>query len=66
MKQSIKNLLILAIILFVLGAVITLMGALAKLQHWPWAGTCLISGIIIHACSYLLGGFILIQTIRSK
>ncbi len=66
MKKSTKNLLILAIIFFVIGVVIILMGALAKLQHWPWAGPLLTAGMLSQAASYLLGGFLLIQSIRSK
>lgn len=66
MKKSLKNLLILAVILFVVGGAITVIGALAKLQHWSWAWPALIIGMVLHAASYLLGGIILIQYIRSK
>ncbi len=66
MKKSRKNLLILVVVMFILGGAITVIGALAKLQHWPWAGSALIIGMGMHAASYLAGGIILVQYIRSK
>ncbi len=66
MNKSIKNLLIFSIILFMVSGAITVLGALAKLQHWSWAGPWLIIGMVLNACSYLVGGIALIQYIRSK
>ncbi len=66
MNKSIKNLLIFSIVLFMSSGAITMLGALAKLQHWPWAGPWLIVGMLLNASSYLVGGVALIQYIRSK
>jgi hypothetical protein len=66
MKPSYKNLLIVAIVLFVIGGAVTLMGALAKLQHWSWAGPTLTTGMVLHAISYLIGGYVIVQIIRKN
>lgn len=39
-----------------LGAAVVLIGALAKLQHWPWAGTALIIGMCTEAFIFTLLG----------
>jgi 1,4-dihydroxy-2-naphthoate octaprenyltransferase len=66
MKNSIKNLLIFSIVLFMTSGALTLLGALAKLQHWSWAGPLLIVGMVLNACSYLVGGISLIKYLRTK
>jgi len=38
------------------GAAVVLIGALAKLQHWPWAGTALIIGMCTEAFIFTLLG----------
>lgn len=38
------------------GAAVVLVGALAKLQHWPWAGTALIIGMCTEAFIFTLLG----------
>lgn len=40
------------------GAAIVLIGALAKLQHWPWAGTALIIGMCTEAFIFTLLGIL--------
>lgn len=66
MKKSLNNLLIFTVILFVVSGIITFAGAMAKLQHWPWAGAALIIGMCLQMCSYLTGGLATISYIRNK
>lgn len=66
MKPNTKILLICCIALFVVASAITLMGALAKLQHWPIAGSLLTSGLVVQAASLLFGGFAVIRYLRDK
>ncbi|MGI9191264.1 MAG: gliding motility protein GldL [Chitinophagaceae bacterium] len=40
------------------GAAVVLIGALAKLQHWPWAGTALIIGMSTEAFIFTLMGLL--------
>lgn len=40
------------------GAAVVLIGALAKLQHWPWAGTALIIGMCTEAFIFTLLGIL--------
>jgi hypothetical protein len=42
------------IVLFVVSLLVISIGALAKLQHWPWAGPSLIAGMILQCTSYIL------------
>lgn len=39
------------------GASVVLIGALAKLQHWPWAGTALIVGMSTEAIIFFFSAF---------
>jgi hypothetical protein len=41
-----------------LGASVVLIGALAKLQHWPWAGTALIIGMCTEAFIFAMLGIL--------
>ncbi|MBL7766673.1 MAG: gliding motility protein GldL [Chitinophagaceae bacterium] len=41
-----------------LGASVVLIGALAKLQHWPWAGTALIVGMCTEAFIFAMLGIL--------
>lgn len=66
MNKSTKNLLLLGISIFIISGIITLLGALFKLEHWPMAGTLLTLGIVTQAVAYLIGGIALIQYIRTK
>ena len=66
MQKKIKTLLIAAIIMFALSGAVTLIGALAKLQHWYFAAPFLMIGMTVQAISYLLGGIALVMYIRSK
>lgn len=40
------------------GAAVVLIGALAKLQHWPWAGTALIIGMCTEAFIFAMLGLL--------
>lgn len=40
------------------GAAVVLVGALAKLQHWPWAGTALIIGMCTEAFIFAMLGIL--------
>jgi gliding motility-associated protein GldL len=40
------------------GAAVVLVGALAKLQHWPWAGTSLDYGMCTEAFIFALLGIL--------
>lgn len=40
------------------GAAVVLIGALAKLQHWPWAGTALIIGMCTEAFIFAMLGIL--------
>ncbi|MCC7030073.1 MAG: hypothetical protein IT257_07190 [Chitinophagaceae bacterium] len=42
------------IVLFVVSLLVLGIGALAKLQHWPWAGQALIGGMLLQSTSYIL------------
>jgi hypothetical protein len=66
MNKQVKQLLIAAVALFCVSGAGTLIGALAKLQHWYWAGPVLIISISIQAASYILGGIALIMHLRKK
>lgn len=66
MKKSLKNLLIFTVVLFVFSGIITFAGALAKLQHWPWAGSALIIGMGLQMGCFLTGGVAIISYIRNK
>ncbi len=66
MEKSIKNLLIVAVVLFIVSGIVSLIGALAKLQHWYFGGILLNIGIPINALSYLIGGVGIIKYLKSK
>ena len=66
MSKKVKQLLIAVIVLFCISGAGTLIGALAKLQHWSWAGPALILSMSVQALSYLLGGMALIIHLREK
>jgi len=66
MNPSHKTILILTIVFFFLGGAFILVGAVAKLQHWSWAGPCLIGGITMQFLSYLLGAALLLLYITRK
>ncbi len=42
------------IVLFVVSLLVLGIGALAKLQHWSWAGPALIGGMMLQSMSYIL------------
>ena len=56
MKKSLKNLLIFTVTLFVFSGIVMLFGAIAILQHWPWASPILILGIGLNLLSFIIGG----------
>jgi hypothetical protein len=56
MNKTTKILLTAFVLTFVASAIILTIGALAKLQHWPWAGTALISGSLMQITSFVIGG----------
>jgi uncharacterized membrane protein (DUF485 family) len=66
MKKSQKNLLIFTVVLFIISSCLVLLGSLAKLQHWPIAGALLIIGILTNISSFIIGGILSIQVIRTK
>ncbi len=66
MNKQVRQLLIAAVVIFCVSGAGTLIGALAKLQHWSWAGPALIMAISIQAVSYILGVIALILYLRKK
>lgn len=42
------------VVLFILSLIVIGVGALAKLQHWPWAGSALIVGMIFQSLVYVI------------
>ncbi len=66
MRKKVKQLLIAAIALFCVSGAGTLIGALAKLQHWSWAGPLLILAMSVQAVSYIVGGVALIIHLKEK
>ncbi len=49
-----KNQLRLSLVLFVLGVLVVLGGALAKLEHWPYANFMLVVGLFLQAFTIVL------------
>ncbi|HSD13947.1 MAG TPA: hypothetical protein VLB74_04805 [Flavobacterium sp.] len=39
------------LIAFILGCIITIIGALFKIMHWPYASALLISGMLCQVCA---------------
>ena len=66
MKKSLKNLLITTVIIYVISGIITFAGALAKLQHWPWASSAMIIGFFLQMLCFVTGGIAVIYYIRTK
>jgi|GEM_PF-5235788 hypothetical protein len=66
MNKQVRQLLIAAVVIFCVSGAGTLIGALAKLQHWSWAGPALIMAISIQAVSYILGGIALMMHLSKK
>jgi uncharacterized integral membrane protein len=66
MREQTKKILLIVIVIFTISGAISLIGTLAKLQHWPIAGLLLNIGIIGCTICYLLGGFAIFQYIKDK
>ena len=66
MERTTKILLIICIVLFTLAGMLTLAGALCKLQHWPMGSTLLQMGLVLQIASFLFGGISLIRYLRNK
>ncbi|MDC1230092.1 hypothetical protein N8Z45_00990 [bacterium] len=65
MKSS-KRKLIPAIIVFLFGLILTVLGALFKIQHWAFASELLILGNLIEVIAILIAIVILIKIYKAK
>lgn len=48
---------------FILGCVITIIGAMFKLMHWPWATMILVTGML---CEVVSGCMLLIKIVKDQ
>ncbi len=65
MKSS-KRKLIPAIVIFLFGLIITIIGALFKIQHWPYGSELLTIGKLIEVIGIVVAIIILIKVYNSK
>ena len=64
--KSGKRKLIPAIIIFLLGLIVTVIGALFKIQHWPYGNEIIIFGNLLEILGIVLAIIILIRIYRAK
>ncbi len=64
--KSTKGRLIPAIVVFLLGLIVTIMGALFKIQHWPYGSILLTIGSLLEVIGILFTIIILIRVYRLK
>ncbi|WP_439901096.1 GldL-related protein [Winogradskyella luteola] len=64
--KSTKKRLILGIIIFSFGIIITIIGALFKIQHWPYGSELLTIGSLIEVIGIVFTIITLIQIYNSK
>lgn len=64
--SSNKKKLIPSIVIFLIGVIITIIGALFKIQHWPYGSEILLLGNVIEILGIVLAIFTLIKIYKSK
>lgn len=61
-----KKKIIPSIVIFLLGVIVTIIGALFKIQHWPHGSIILLVGNVIEILGIALAIFTLIKIYKSK
>ena len=64
--KSTRRRLIPAIVVFLLGLAVTIIGALFKIQHWPYGNEILTIGNLIEVLGLVIAILLLIKVYKSK